>query len=233
MPTAGIPLWAIGTLLCAILSVPALPATAQPSNQRQAVDAATVQRARALFEEGLQAYRAGRLRRALSRMKEAHGVMRRPEFAFNIARVLERMGEARHAISWFRVYLRHGQPTESEREDVETRVAALEEYRDRVRGQAIATAPSGDALTQESQTFFNNGVAMFRRRRFEAAMQAFQYAERFRPFPELYYNMALTAEALGDPGNAALYYESYLEGRPNAPGRAQIEDKIRTLEARR
>lgn len=192
-----------------------------------------MQQARRLFEEGVAAYNDGELRTALQKMKSAHGIFRRPEFAFNIARVLERMGEARHAISWFGVYLEHGRPTEEEREDVETRIAALEEYRDRVEGQAIANAPSGDEMTQESQTFFNNGVAMFERGQYQAAMQAFQYAERFRPFPELYFNMALTAERLGDGDNAALYYEEYLEGRPNAPGRAEIERKIRALERRR
>lgn len=194
---------------------------------------AQVARARQLFEEGIAAYNAGSLHQALERMKGAHALLRRPEFAFNIARVLERLGEAEHAISWFRVYLRHGQPSDTERSDIDARISALEEYRDRVEGQAIATTPSGDAMTQESQTFFNNGVAMFQRGQYQAAMQAFQYAERFRPFPELYYNMALTAEQLRDNANAALYYEEYLDGRPNAPGRVEIEQKIRELEGRR
>lgn len=220
---------AVVALACAALLGTGAPLYAQ----RDAAEQAQVERARQLFEDGVAAYSAGDLRAALRKMKAAQRAFRRPEFAFNIARVLERLGEAEHAISWFRVYLRHGRPGEAERTDVDSRIAELEAYRDRVEGQAIESAPSGDAITEESQTFFNNGVAMFERRQYRAAMQAFQYAERFRPFPELYFNMALTAERLNDPSNAALYYEEYLDGRPNAPGRADIEQKIRQLERQR
>ncbi|MEM9194515.1 MAG: hypothetical protein AAGF12_35385 [Myxococcota bacterium] len=192
---------------------------------------ARIERARQLFQEGAAAYEAGRLREALQKMKAAQHQFRRPEFAFNIARVLERMGEAGHAISWFRVYLRHGNPTAEERADVNERIAALREFERRMETGVIAAPPSNDELTQESRTFFNNGVAMYRRGEYEAAMQAFQYAQQFAPFPELYYNMALTAEQLRSYRDAADYLELYLEGRPNAPGRAPVERKVRELRA--
>ena len=208
----------------------AAPLVATLSADAQADDGA-IARARSLFEEGVSAYEGGDLRKALRCWKGAQRVWRRPEFAFNIARVLERMGEADHAISWFQVYLRHGRPTAEERADVDQRIGALTAFKHRVDDQA-AQPPTDEDLTSEAREFFNNGVVMYQQRQYRAAMQAFQYAERFHEFPELYYNMALTAEQLDDRMNAALYYERYLEGRPNAPGRAQLEERIRELERR-
>jgi tetratricopeptide (TPR) repeat protein len=195
-------------------------------------DAAQIEQARVLFAEGARAYGAGRLREALQKMKAAHRSFRRPEFAFNIGRVLERMGEAEHAISWFRVYLAHGSPNAAERADVDRRIAELEALRERVEGQLIAAPPSTDELATESRTFFERGVAMYERGQYDAAMQAFEYAQQFAPFPELYYNMAITAERLERYGVAADHYRSYLRGRPEAAGRALIEQKVQELRER-
>ena len=214
--------------LAAVLSIHTV--SAQSADAQETSDA--VARARELFDEGVRAYETGNLRRALRCFKAAQASWRRPEFAFNIARVQERMGEADHAISWFRVYLEHGNPTSDERIEVAHRIDALIAFKNRVSHQAAAP-PTNEDLTDEARQFFENGVAMYEQRQYRAAMQAFQYAERFHQFPELYFNMALTAERLEDWMNAALYYERYLEGRPNAPGRAQLEERIRDLEHRR
>jgi len=182
-----------------------------------------VTRAQQLFREGAEAYSAGDLNEALQKMKAAQRVWRRPEFAYNIARVLERMGEARHGISWFRVYLRHGRPSAEERADVERRMAALEEMHQRVAGQIFRAPPSNDELTAEARTFFERGVAMFQRNQFEAAMHSFTAAMHFAPFAELYYNMALTSERLERYQDARDYYREYLRSRPRAPDRQAVE----------
>jgi tetratricopeptide (TPR) repeat protein len=209
-----------------ILTLGATSALAQESRAER------IERARTLFVEGSAAYDAGRLREALQKMKAAHAVYRRPEFAFNIARVLERMGEAEHAISWFRVYLAHGRPSAEERADVDTRIAALEELQSRQASQLIARAPTTEELSQESREFFENGVAMYERGAYEAAMQAFEYVQQLGRFPELDYNMALTAERLARYRDAADHYREYLRSRRDAAERARIEAHIRELQER-
>jgi tetratricopeptide (TPR) repeat protein len=71
---------------------------------------------------------------------------------------------------------------------------------------------------------------MYRRRQYEAAMQAFIAAHRFAPLPEVLYNLAVTAEKLGSRQDAIDYYREYLRSLPeNAPDRGAIEREIRRL----
>jgi tetratricopeptide (TPR) repeat protein len=211
-------------LLIALLGATAAPVVIEPTTAvAQTPRRQRVTRARTLFREGAAAYEAGDLNTALRKMKAAQNLFRRPEFAYNIARVLERMGEARHAISWFQVYLRHGRPSAEERADIDRRIAALETLRNRQAGQLMSAPPSDDELTTEARTFFQRGVAMYQRNHFEAAMQAFVAAQNFAPFPELYYNMALTAERLERYRDARDFYREYLRLRPRSPDRDRIE----------
>ncbi len=217
------------TAVCAALLFAASPSpsAAQPREQR-------IARARELFMEGLQAYERGELHVAVQKLLASQRAWRSPETAFNIARCFERMGEAPYAIRWFRIYLHHGRPEPQARADIEERIRLLEQLEERQAGQVFATPPSGDELTQEAATFFQRGVAMFQGRHYEAAMQAFTQAHRYAPFPELLYNMALTAERLEQIRDAIDYYREYLRLRPNAPDRAQVERRIGELrEARR
>lgn len=198
----------------------------------RADDTALVQ-ARALFAEGVAAYEAGRLDEALAKLGEAYRLRPSPELAFNIARVCERMGEAAQGITYFGHYLRDGAPTESERADVARRIAGLEALAVRQRDQIFAAPASTDELTAEARTFFQRGVAMFQRRAFEAAMQAFTAAYGFARLPEVVYNLAITAEKLGRAQEAIDYYREFLRVRPDDPSRAQIEDRVRALRAAR
>ena len=65
-----------------------------------------------------------------------------------------------------------------------------------------------------------------------AAMQAFTAAQRFAELPEVLYNMAVTAERMGDRRDAADYFREYLRLRPTAPDRGEVERRIRTLRGR-
>ncbi len=204
-------------------------AGAPPSS---ADDAALV-RARAVFAEGVAAYDAGRLDEALAKLGEAYRLRPSPEIAFNVARVCERMGEAAQGIAYFGHYLRDGAPTEAERADVARRIAGLEALAARQRDQIFAAPASTDELTAEARTFFQRGVAMFQRRAFEAAMQAFTAAYGFARLPEVVYNLAITAEKLGRAQEAIDYYREFLRARPEDPSRAQIEARVRALRAAR
>lgn len=198
----------------------------------QAQPASRVDRARALFQEGQAAYDAGRFAEAAEKMERAWRLTRAPELAFNVGRVYERMSEYDKAIRFFRIYLRRGQPSAEERADINARIAALREAKERQQNQVFTAPPSNDELTQEARTFFLRGVALYRQRHYEAAMQAFIAAYRFAPLPEVLYNLAVTAERLGSRRDALDYYREYLRLRPDAPDRGHVEREIERLRAR-
>ncbi len=191
-----------------------------------------VARARTLFEEGQAAYAAGRFDAAARKMVEAYELTRSADLAFNAARVFERMSDYDAALRYFEIYLRGARElTPEQRAEVETRMAAIRAARDRSRSALFTTPPSTDELTQEARTFFQRGVALFGRRQFQAAMEAFIAAYRFAPLPEVVYNLAVTAERLGAPQDARDYYREYLRLRPNGPERGEIEREIERLRA--
>jgi len=184
--------------------------------------------------EGQTAYDAGDFALAAEKMYAAWDLFHTPALAFNVARVYERMSEYQPAIRFFRMYLRHAQPTDAERADIERRIAALQDAERRQRDQVFTTPPSGDELTNEARTFFLRGVTMFNGHHYRAAMESFTTAQRFAPLPEIFYNMAVTAEHLGALRDAMDYYREYLRVRPEAPDRGHVEGEIARLrEARR
>ncbi|MAQ14269.1 MAG: hypothetical protein CMN30_05680 [Sandaracinus sp.] len=189
--------------------------------------------ARELFGEGTQAYQEGDFQRAAEKFEAAYRLTRSPELAFNVGRAYERMSEYDKAIRYFRLYLRQRDLEESVRADIAARVEALRQAKLRQRDQVFTLPPSDDALVQEARTFFQRGVAMFRRRQYEAAMQAFTAAHRFAPLPEIFFNMAVTAEKMGSLRDAMDYYREYLRLRPSAADRGHVEREIERLRAAR
>lgn len=213
---------AMGLGLAVVSGVPAATAAAQSSSR--------VDRARSLFEQGQQAYAAGRFQEAADKMKQAYRLTHAPDLAFNVARVYERMAETKQAIRYFRLYLKIAKNlTDAQRADIAKRIAALQELDKRQRDQVFTAPPSTNQLTAEARTFFLRGVAMFKRHQYEAAMQAFTAAQQFAPLPEVLYNMAVTAERLKRWQDARDFYREYLRLRPKAPDRMIVERKIAAL----
>jgi tetratricopeptide (TPR) repeat protein len=199
----------------------------QPTEQQ-------VERARTLFVEGSQHYQGGRLEEALDRFLQAWRIVPGPELAYNVARTYERMGDTRRGVEFYRHYLRHAAPDATDRQDVERRIAELEAIAQRQREQIIALPPSEDELTQEARTFFERGVAMFRRRRYEAAMAAFTAAYNFARLPEVIYNLAVTAERLGRTQDAIDYFREYARSLPSeSVERPMIDRRVEQLRAAR
>jgi tetratricopeptide (TPR) repeat protein len=206
--------------LCAALGSVAL---AQDGNDR----------ARTLFQEGTSAYQEGDFGTAAEKFVAAYRLTRSPELAFNAGRAYERMSEYDKAIRFFRIYLRRGDVSDEVKADIRERIEALRQAKRRQRDQVFTLPPSDDALVQEARTFFQRGVAMFRRRQYEAAMQAFTAAHRFAPLPEIFFNMAVTAEKMGNTRDAMDYYREYLRLRPRAADRGHVEREIARLRASR
>ena len=189
--------------------------------------------ARTLFTEGAAAYAEGDFQRAAEKFVAAHRLAPSPALAFNAGRAYERMSAYDEAIRYFRMYLRRAQPDERTRADITARVEALRQAKMRQRDQLFTLPPSDDALVAEARTFFQRGVAMFRRRHYEAAMQAFTAAHRFAPLPEIFFNMAVTAEKMGSLRDAMDYYREYLRLRPSAADRGHVERELERIRAAR
>ncbi len=190
-------------------------------------------RARTLFQEGTAAYQEGDFEAAANKFVAAYRLTRSPELAFNAGRAYERMSEYDKAIRFFRIYLRRGDVSDEAKADIQERIEALRQAKRRQREQVFTLPPSDDALVQEARTFFQRGVAMFRRRQYQAAMQAFTAAHRFAPLPEIFFNMAVTAEKMGNIRDAMDYYREYLRLRPRAADRGHVEREIERLRASR
>lgn len=193
---------------------------------------AKVEQARELFVQGSAHYQAGRLDEALDHFLRAWRVVPGPELAYNVARTYERMGDARRGIQFYRHYLQQAEPDAAERRDVERRIEELEAIAARHREQIIAAPPSRDELTREARTFFERGVTMFRRRRYEAALAAFTAAYNFARLPEVIYNLAVTAERLGRTRDAIDYFRDYARSLPrDSAERAVIDRRVAELRA--
>ncbi|MBZ0121516.1 MAG: tetratricopeptide repeat protein [Sandaracinaceae bacterium] len=194
---------------------------------------AQVEQARQLFVDGTTHYQAGRLDQALRCFLDAWRIVPSPELAYNVARTYERMGDAQHGIEFYRNYLRRAAPDAAERQDVERRIADLESIARRQREQIIAMPPSDDELTREARTFFERGVAMFRRRNYQAAMAAFTAAYSFARLPEVIYNLAVTAERLDRTQDAIDYFREYQRSLPaDSVERPMIDRRVQELRAR-
>lgn len=188
-------------------------------------------RAAALYREASAAYGRGELQAAARGFVEAYALFPSPELAFNAARVYERLADVDSAVRYFDLVLASN-PSPAQREDIAARVASLRDY-DRRRREDIAQPPPGaDALSREGATWFQRGVALFRRGRFAAALQAFEAARQFAQSPELSFNLGVTHERLGHARDAIDAFRDYLSRRPDAPDREGIERRIRALEER-
>jgi tetratricopeptide (TPR) repeat protein len=154
--------------------------------------------------------------------------------AFNLARVYERMGESDQAIHFFEI-VQHGNPAPSAEQlaDIDRRIAGLRAYEQRRREGIAQTLPTTDALSQEGNTWFQRGVALYRRRNYRQALIAFEQAHQYLQTPELFYNLAVTYRALHDISHALEFMREYLDARRGTPEEAWIEQQVHALEAQR
>lgn len=91
--------------LVVALSLGAPPAFAQPAQPTQP-SAADTEKARALFDEGTEAYKLGNFEKALAAYEAAHKLFPAPQFLFNIAQCYFQLQNWDRAIFFFEGYLR-------------------------------------------------------------------------------------------------------------------------------
>ena len=97
-----------------------------------------------------------------------------------------------------------------------------------------APPPPGGAADDQSlrqaKQHFEAGKAAFGAHDFQAAIGEFKAAAALRPSPILDYNIGLATEQLGRPRAAGKWFRRYLEEKPDAENRAEVETKIAALD---
>jgi tetratricopeptide (TPR) repeat protein len=96
---------------------------------------------------------------------------------------------------------------------------------------AAAPAAGEDAAMAGAKQHFEAGRNAYNANDFVTAIREFKQAEQLRPSPILDYNNGLANEKLGKRRVAVKYYRRYLEAQPNASNKAEVDERIRGLEA--
>jgi hypothetical protein len=97
---------------------------------------------------------------------------------------------------------------------------------------ADVSAPASGQET-EMQTHRAIGHRLFRLGRYEEAVAAFRRAYEVKADARLLYDIAECYRELGAVDQALFYYDRYLAGWPDAFDRADVEERVAELEARR
>ncbi len=93
-----------------------------------------------------------------------------------------------------------------------------------------ATAAPPDPKAAQAKELYESGLAHFNLQEYKQAIDDFSACYRVKPNPTLLYNIA-QANRLSDNLERALYfYQTYLRSVPNAPNRAEVEQRIASLE---
>jgi len=93
-------------------------------------------------------------------------------------------------------------------------------------------ASSPDEARQLAGRAFSEGQTLFDAGNFRAALERFQCSYGLVPHHNTLYNMGECAESLDDLEGAIRYFRLYVETFPDIEGRAEVETRLRQLEAR-
>jgi tetratricopeptide (TPR) repeat protein len=97
---------------------------------------------------------------------------------------------------------------------------------------AIASAGEPTEDRERAKAYFAAGVEAYDQANYEVALREFQHAHALSHSAPLYFNMAACEEHLDHFQAAALLLRQYLIEKPDADDRANVEARVRTLEAR-
>lgn len=127
---------------------PDSPHVANPDSTHAAdPDPATLDKAKALFNEGAAAYKASRYDDAVERFLEADRIAPSSALSYNVARAYEKLNEEARALQYYRDYLRRGAAAQNA-EEVRKRVTELEATLASrgVQQLTVVSEPSGATL---------------------------------------------------------------------------------------
>lgn len=135
--------WVRWSLVAALL----LGSSAASAESGVSSDLPTPARAQAQYEQGVEAYRHKRYRKAIHLFLSADELVPSPALTFNAARAYEKLGEPARALEYYREYLRRGADT-SNADQVQKRVQELEAIlaEQGIQQLTVRTQPTGATL---------------------------------------------------------------------------------------
>lgn len=86
---------------------------------------------------------------------------------------------------------------------------------------------------EDARKHFLQGKAHFKQGKYLEAIKSFEAAGRAKPSPILDYNIGRCHSELGNHELGIAAFQRYLEGKPNAPNREEVLDRIAKLQAAR
>jgi tetratricopeptide (TPR) repeat protein len=98
---------------------------------------------------------------------------------------------------------------------------------------AARVALADDAATRNAKRHFERGQKLYTLTKFREALDEYQQAFDARPIPDFLFNIGQCYRNLGDYDAAIFSYKQYLAAAPDAPNRAQVEQLIVDLQARK
>jgi tetratricopeptide (TPR) repeat protein len=100
-------------------------------------------------------------------------------------------------------------------------------------GGGVAATPVA-AQTESSDAaarrLYTEGRKAFDLGEFEKAVVAYKAAYKAKPDAAFLFNIAQAYRLANDPTQAAFFYKSFLRNRPDAPNRAEIEERIKQMD---
>lgn len=133
-------------LILPLLFLPTLAqaADAPPSTEGAAASDTRRADAKVRYEQGAQAYAAGRFKDAVDLFLEADRLAPSAPLSFNIARAYEKLGDDSGALRWYRDYLRRA-PDAANAKDVQATVSKLEDLLSKkgVQQLTVMSTPPG------------------------------------------------------------------------------------------
>lgn len=96
-------------------------------------------------------------------------------------------------------------------------------------GSAAAADPTA-AEEQQAAAYYKQGTFHYNLGEYAAAIASYKEGYRIVQNPEFLYNIAQAARLSGDKRQAVTFYRSYLNARPEAKNRAEIQARIAELE---
>jgi tetratricopeptide (TPR) repeat protein len=96
---------------------------------------------------------------------------------------------------------------------------------------ARAQETGGGASAPSAREHYQKGTSYYDLGKYNEAIREFEAAYEIKNDPALLYNLAQSHRLAGNPEQALRFYRTYLRYVPKAPNRAEIDDRIKQLEA--
>ncbi len=91
-------------------------------------------------------------------------------------------------------------------------------------------ARGDDSATEQARQCYETGTQQYDLGHWDDAIREFEKAYQLRPDPSFLYNLAQAYRRKGDTKRALDLYRNYLAKIPKSPQRAEIEERIKTLQ---